>query len=312
MAQLQKPPYVYMNGRITPWDEAHLHVAAESVIHCTNVFEGMKGYWREDGKVFSIRNLRDHYERLCRSAVLLSMPFDMSLEHFARACFALLEKLVVPGRDSWFRPTLFATQGNWGEDNVTDLVITAYTQPQKRSEPIDIGVSTWQRPGDACQAARIKAGANYQVGRLARIQGRAHGYADVVLMNQWGRVAEATASCIVAVRGGEVITPPASEGALESVTVNIVERICAELGTRFVRRPLDRTELYIADEVYLVGTVGELTPVRRVESVTLPAKSPIMSAVTDAFWDCMRGKRAIPGVTMTPVPGIGESRVAAA
>lgn len=301
MVKLQRPPYVYMNGEITPWDDATIHVTSEALIRGVSVFEGIKGYWRHDGRDFSLLALRGHYDRLCRSAQLLHLPFAMSYESFGEACAALTKRLLAPEKDLWLRTTLLAVEGHWGEGTVSDLVITGYHQDKERPRPIDIGVSTWQRPGDAALPARIKSAANYQIGRLARIEARRQGLSDMVLLNQSGRVAEASGSCVLLVRKGTVVTPPASEGCLESITVDTLEQLSAGLDIRFERRPVDRTELYVADEICLVGTLAELIPIRHIDSVVLPERRPVLEALADVFWACVRGVRTHPAVDLTPV-----------
>ncbi len=300
-AKLQRPPYVFMNGRITPWEEATIHVASEAALRAASVFEGIKGYWRHDGSEFALLALREHFDRLRRSALLLHLPFSMSYDEFCAACGSLAKKLLVKDRDLWLRTTLFAIEGHWGEGTVTDLVITGYQLDQKRPEPIEIGVSTWQRPGDAALPARIKSTANYQIGRLARIEGRRQGYADMILLNPYGRVAEASGSCVVLARDGALVTPPASECCLESITVEIIGKLSAALGIAFERRPVDRTELYIADEMCLAGTLAELVPVRAIEAYELPERAPLTERVATQFWDCVRGVREHAGIVLTPV-----------
>jgi len=301
MAQLQKPPYVFMNGAITSWDDAKIHVYSEALIRGISVFEGIKGYWSHDGRTFALLAMREHYDRLCRSARMMYLPFDMDFDSFCRASADLVKRLLVPGKDLWLRPTIFAIEGHWGEGTRTDLVITAYTQEMKRPDPIAVGISTWQRPGDTSQPARIKSAANYQVSRMARIEGRRQGFEDMVLLNSWGRVAEATGSCVLIARNGVVSTPPASECCLESITVDIIEKLCGPLHVPFVRRPVDRTELYVADEMCLAGTLAELAPVSKVDSVGYSARRPVFDAVTDAFWDFVRGRRELAGTALMPL-----------
>jgi len=301
MVVLQKPPFVYMGGRLTEWDKATIHVGAEALIRGISVFEGIKGYWRYDGGEFALLALHEHYSRLTRSALLQHLPFSMAYEEFRDACLTLVRKLLTKERDLWLRPTLFAVEGHWGEDTVTDLVITCYHQDKKKPAPIEIGVSTWQRPLDTGLPARIKSAANYQIGRLARIEGRRQGFGDMILLNQWGRVAEATGSCVLMVRGGRVVTPPPHEGCLESITVNIVEALCGTLGIPFERRPIDRTELLVADEVALAGTLMELGVVRRLESRAMPSATPCLDRIADEYWACVRGQRRHPAVPLTVV-----------
>jgi branched-chain amino acid aminotransferase len=287
MIKLQEPKYVFMGGKLRLWKEATLHVGCEAVTRCVNVFEGVKGYWQPDGP-FGIVQLRRHYERLCRSARLLHIPFDSSYDHYAAAIAELANALLEPDRDMWFRTTLFAIEGHWGEDTAADLVITAYHQDQRPPDPIDLGISTWRRSPDVSLPARIKAGSNSQVARLARIEGRARGYQDMVLLNGSGRIAESTGSCIVMVREGVIYTPPATEGTLESITLDIVEALARSMAIPFVRRPIDRTELLVADEIALCGTLAELILVRSVDGFPLSPQAPLLSSLQDRYFRAVR------------------------
>src|SRR5262249_3490028 len=154
---------------------------------------------------------------------------------------ALVRELYEPQRNMWIRATLYVVEGHWGEGTVADLVLTAYHQPKGQPEPVAAGISTWQRAADNALPSRIKPRSNYQVARLAKIEGRARGYSEMILLNQWGRVAESVGSCLLLARDGKVATPPPWEGALESITIDIVEQLCAESGIPFERRPIERT-----------------------------------------------------------------------
>ncbi len=286
--KLQKPEFAYMGGQLCDWDKATLHVGCEAAIRGLNVFEGLKGYRQPDGSL-AIVMLRSHYNRLKRSARLLHVPFDLSFEEFAKAASDLAGALLQPGKEMWFRPTLFVTQGHWGEDQVAEFIVTAYQADPALPQAIDLGVSTWRRSPDVSLPARIKTGTNYQVGRLARIEGRRVGCQDMVLLNQWGRVAESTGSCILMVREGTVYTPPASEGALESITVDVIEALAASLNIPFVRRPIDRTELLIADELALCGTLAEVLPVKSIEGFPLSSESSVLKALQTRYFQAVRG-----------------------
>jgi branched-chain amino acid aminotransferase len=290
-----------MGGRVIAWDDAKIHVGSEALIRGISIFEGIKGYWREDNSSFGLLALEEHYQRLTRSAMLQHLPFNMAYPEFRDACLALVRKLISKDHDQWLRPTLFAVEGNWGVDTVTDLVITSYHQDKVKPGSVEIGFSTWQRALDTALPARIKSAANYQANRLARIEGRRQGFSDMVMLNQWGRVGEATGSCVLMYRDGRVATPPAYEGCLESITVNIVEALCRTLGIPFDRRPIDKTELMIADEICLAGTLMELGIVRRLESRAMPSASPVFDRVADEFWAILRGRKLHPAVKLTAV-----------
>src|SRR5262249_54786279 len=111
------------------------------------------------------------------------------------------------------------------------------------------------------------------VARLGKIEGRARGYEEMILLNNHGRVAEALGCCLLMMRDGAVITPPPWEGALESITVDLVEEICGTLGIPFCRRPIDRTELLVADELALASTLVEITAIRSVDGLAIPGST---------------------------------------
>lgn len=301
MAQLQKPEFVYMGGGLRRWDEAVLHVGCEGVNRGLNVFEGIKGYWQPNGQ-FGILQLQRHYERLGRSAKLLHIPFEHSFTQYRDAIFDLMGTLLTPDKDMWARTTLFAIEGHWGEGTVSDLIVTAYHQDKQVPSSICIGTSTWQRSSDVSLPARIKTGTNYQVARLARIEGRTRGCQEMVLLNQWGRVAEATGACVLMVRNGTIYTPPSTEGALESITLDIIEALAQSLAIPFVRRPIDRTELLVADEIGICGTLAELTLVRSIDGQAFAENGPILEALQRRYFDAVRGIVPHPYVELTIVP----------
>ena len=113
---------------------------------------------------------------------------------------------------------------------MSDLVITAYHHGQQLPDPIDLGISIWRRGSDVSLPSRVKTGTNYQASRLARIEGRARGCQDMILLNDAGRVAEALRPRVLMVRDGKVYTPPPEEGALESITIDIMEALAHSLG----------------------------------------------------------------------------------
>ena len=289
MVKLQKPEFAFMNGKLIKWDDAVLHVGCEAVNRGLNVFEGIKGYWQRDGR-FGIVELKQHYNRLLRSAKLLHIPWSLSYEEYKSSIFQLIGALANRDKDMWCRTTLFVVEGHWGVNTKADLAITAFHQDKELPKPIEIGISTWQRSSDASLPARIKTSTNYQVGRLARIEGRSKNYNDMILLNQWGRVAEATTSCILVVRDGVIYTPPATEGALEGITINVAEKLAKNLGISFIRRPIDRTEALIADEIAICGTLAEFVPVKSIEGNKLNPNGPILSLLRKNFFETVRGE----------------------
>jgi branched-chain amino acid aminotransferase len=298
--QLQKPKWVFFGGKIRPWEEALFHISSEAVVRGLNVFEGLKGAWQVDGR-FGILAVERHWRRLRRSAKLLHIPFEMSLDDFDDACHDLVRMLYEPQRNMWIRATLYVTDGHWGVGTKSDLVLTAFHHPKGLPEPVSTGISTWQRATDLSLPYRIKTSTNYEVARLAKIEGRDRGYSEMVLLNQHGRVAETIGSAVIIVRDGQVLTPPSWEGAIESITVDIVESLCATMGVPFARRPIDRTELIIADEMAIVGTLNDITLISALDGQPF-GEAPILKAVAERYLRALTGEEPHPSVDLSCRP----------
>ena len=296
--KLQTPRFVLKNGELIPWADAVVHVGCEAVKQGLSVFEGIKGYWLSDGN-FGLLELRRHYDRLRRSASLLQIPYAGTFEEFKAGVVSLTRALLVPEKDLWIRTPLFVVEGHWGEDTRADLIMTAYQADKSRPRALKLGISTWQRSADNSVSYRIKSTANYQVSRLARIEGRSRNCDDMILLNQWGRVAEATGAALLVVRDHKIITPAHTEGALESITVDIAQTIAQSIGIEFERRPIDRTELLIADEMCLCGTLNELVPAAYIDDHLLEPGSPVLSKLRSCFYDIVRGAVEHDGISIT-------------
>jgi branched-chain amino acid aminotransferase len=308
MVKLQKPKYIWFGGRIAKWDEARFHVSSEAVVRGLNVFEGLRGYWQPDGS-FGFLALPRHWARLKRSAKLLHIPFDMTCQEWIDTNHSLVQTMYESGRSMWTRATLYVEEGHWGEGTKSNLVLTAY-HVMDMPTSIATGVSTWQRGADNALPARIKTSSNYQVTRLAKVEGRSRGYPEMVLLNQHGRVAEAIGSCILMVRDGTVITPPSWEGALESITVDIIEALCKTMGIPFERRPIERTELIIADEIAFVGTLNEITLISEFEGDKLEDPR-VLKSIAARYRNAVQGIEPHPAVDMNCRPYDGVLRSAA-
>lgn len=300
--RLQRPDWVFFAGQVRPWEDAVLHISSEAVVRGLNVFEGLKGYWQPDGG-FGFVHLRRHFERLARSARLLHIPVPVGYDEFERACIDLTHALYRPDKELYVRATLFVVEGHYGAGTVADLVLTGYLQEKGDvPEPIAMGVSTWRRPSDVALPARIKTGSNYQIARIARIEGRSRGYEDMILLNSSGRVAESTGACVLMARDGKVVTPPPSEGALESITVDVAFELAASLGIDIARRPIERSELHIADELSLAGTLSEIQLIRTIDEYPLPDEQPLLGALARRYVDAVTGVDPHPAVELAMVP----------
>jgi len=302
LSQLQVPKWALVNGELVNYEDVRIHISAEALTRALSVFEGVKGYWNYSGDVFAVRSPRRHYDRLCRSASLFHIPIRFTYEEFVAGLSALAEQLLVPDRDLWFRPTLYVTQGHWGEGTAADLVVTAFTQQKNGPDPMRLGVSTWRRAADVALPTRVKSSANYVGARLARIEVHRLGYDDAVLLNDAVRVAEATGACILIADRNGIASPPTSEGCLDSITLNAMELVARDMGLTFERRPIERSELLAADECGIAGTISELTLVEEVDGFRF-GLSGVLSQVRQRYIEIMRGEAVLPGIDLVPLIG---------
>jgi branched-chain amino acid aminotransferase len=310
LSQLQTPKWALVNGELVPYDQVRIHISAEALTRALSVFEGVKGYWNSTGEVFALRTPRLHYERLCRSAAMLHIPISFSYEEFLTGLETLACELLRSDRDLWFRTTLYVTHGHWGEGTAADLVVTAFTQEKNNPDPMRLGVSTWRRAADVALPTRVKSSANYVGGRLARIEVRRLGYDDAVMLNDAGRVAEATGACVVIADKGRVVSPPTHEGCLDSITVYALEQICQDCSIPFERRPIERTELLAAEECGIAGTITELTLIEEVDGFHY-AQTGLLSDLRQQYLRVMRGESVLDNIQLLPIverPALASSQ----
>lgn len=295
--KLQQPEWTYAGGKVRPWGEAVLHVTTEGCQRGMNVFEGLKDFWQPDGR-FGLLAMPRHFARLKRSAALMHMRFDITFDEYDAACHEITARQREPSPNMWTRTTLFLVEGHRGLGDKADLVLAAYHYPKGPPTRMASGVSTWQRAPDNAMPARIKTGFNYLSTRFAKIEGRSRGYPEMVLLNGQGRVAEFVGSGFVMVHDGAVLTPPASEGAIESITVEIIAALCADLGIPFGKRPIERTELIIADEIAAVGTLNDITVVGAMDERQM-GPSPVLDRILARYLAACEGRDPHPAVDLS-------------
>jgi len=270
------PPYAWQNGTIVPWDECVIHGRSQAGMWGGNVFEGVRAYWLDADRQLSIFRLHDHLARLRRSAKCLRLRLDHSDDELEQACVELLRTNELAEDVHLVVVAYLASDTVWRTED-TGIYVTAVPMP--RSDAYRRGfaacISSWRRLGDDTMPPRVKIGANYQNSRLAQEEAIRNGYDTALLLNQRGTLAEAPGSCLVMVRDGRLVTPPGTSGVLEGITLATVEELAAqELGLELERREIDRTELYVADEAFLCGTLVEIQPIVSVDRLEIGSGAP--------------------------------------
>jgi len=291
------PEWAWMNGQFIPFQECRLHVRTQAVALAASVFEGVRAYWNPEQQELYTFELDRHIARLRQSMRIMRMRIEVP-DDFAATCVELLARNGFR-EDVHYMPTAYlgVPEGNIAMGPTTDegLFITAVARPPGKA--LDAGksvcISSWRRISDASMPARVKAAGNYQNSRLALHAAWADGYDDAVLLNANGTVAEAAGSCLMMVRDGQVCTPPVTAGILESITRSALIQLFQEkLDRRVMEREIDRTELYVAEEVFLCGSGMEVVPVISVDRLTVGSgrKGPVTAAIQAAYFRVARGQ----------------------
>lgn len=277
---MSEPRFAWMNGAVIPWEDCVLHGRSQAAFWGANIFEGVRAYWDEEALTFSIFRLAEHLDRLRASAKCMRMELPYDDSALQAACIALLQANGLAADVHMVIVGYFGMGPDCDPMGLIDEVgvhISALPMPRspRFTHGTAICVSSWRRIGDDTMPPRIKTGANYHNSRLAHQEAVRNGYDTALFLNQRGHVAEAPGSCIVMVREGRLFTPPGTSGVLEGITLKTVAQIAeAELGLDMVRRDIDRTELYLADEAFLCGTLAEIQPVTSIDRIEIGCGVP--------------------------------------
>jgi branched-chain amino acid aminotransferase len=260
---------VTMNGNLMPLNEAKISITAPGLSYAALVFEGIRAYWNEKDKELFVFRLDDHLKRFANSMKILKFEKTPSLD--------LIKKQIIENilANDYKEDIYIRLQGyidDWGEMAIRSPVSTSIVSyPRPRSIDFNKGknftVSSWQRLDDNSSPPRVKASANYLNSRLASIQAKESGYDGAILLTSNGKVSEGPGGCIFLIREGVIITPSVSSGILESITRDSVLKIAKEKKIRVESRDVDRTELYIADEIFYCGTGQEIMPILSVDKI---------------------------------------------
>jgi branched-chain amino acid aminotransferase len=301
------PRTLYLNGRLVAYDEARIHVQSSAVKFGASVFEGLRAYWNaRQGELYVFR-LREHVDRLLDSLRLMRMAHALTREELETSILEVLRKNGFR-EDVHIRQTAFVeADGDMDATGPVGLAVDARPRRLTDKPGITVGVSSWTRIADGSMPPRIKCAANYQNGRLAMLEARANGHDAALILNARGKLAEAPGACCFVVRQGRAATPPVTADILESVTRATLLELCRdELGLPAVEREVDRTELYVAQEVFLCGSGWEITPVLAVDRLPLgdgQGPGPVTRAVQACYFEVVRGERAARREWLTPVYG---------
>ena len=268
---------VYFDGQIVPYSQASVPLLNTSFRYGAMVFEGIRAYWNERQQQLTVFRLEEHAIRLADSIKLMRFENRYSVEQIQQAVIELLRAQQVK-EDVHIRQMVYL---NSEEPYYArgPVVMAIASVPMGRRRGFDKGlncnISSWRRISDQVMPPRIKCAANYQNSRMAHIESFESGYEYPLLMNDRGKLSEGPGAAVMLVRRGALITPPVSADLLDSITrFTLIGIAREEFGMRVEEREVDRSELWIADEVFLCGTAEEVVPIASVDHVTIGSATP--------------------------------------
>ena len=291
---MEKSEWIWMNGELVAWDDAKVHVLSHVIHYGSALFEGIRCYATERGP--AVFRHREHLERLARSAELYYLPLGYSIDELRDATHELIRR---NGLEScYIRPLAFRGYGEMGlfaQSAPVDVTIAVwpwgtYLGDEGKRNGIRAKVSSWRRISPAGLIPQAKASGQYLNSILAKTESANAGYDEAILLDEAGHVCEGSGENIFVVRDGEIVTPPHSASILDGISRRSVIQIARDLGYAVSEREIARSELYLAEEVFLCGTAAELVPVREVDDHDLGEPGEITRVIQAKFEDALHGR----------------------
>lgn len=307
MAFSEQLEFAYFEGGIVPFTEANISIGTHVVQYGTGAFAGIRGYLSADGNAINIVRLDDHCARLLRSAKFLRMDLALNRETMAQAIIDLTKKNA-PKTDVYYRPFVYKASVELTPRllNLKDE-FACYMLPMgdylDTSRGMNMIVTSWTRTEDNMIPSRGKITGSYINASLAKDQAMAYGCDDAIMLNSKGKVAEGSAANLFMVRDGVLVTAPINGDILEGITRRSVMTLAEEHGWKVEQRDIDRSELYLADEVFFCGTGVQVAWVATIDGRTIGTgeRGPVAKQLYDDLFAIFRGETTHHGDWVTRI-----------
>jgi branched-chain amino acid aminotransferase len=287
---------IWMNGSLVEWNDAKIHIGSHIVHYGSGVFEGARCYDTLGGP--ACFRLDAHIRRLFDSARIYRMDVPYEQQAISDAILDLIQ--VNKFRACYIRPLIYRGYDSLGVNPLpcpVDVAIMlwewgAYFTKEAIEEGLDVKISTWARNAPNTTPAMAKSVANYANAQLIKMEAIAEGYAEGIALDTYGNLSEGSGQNIFIVREGVIYTPPVGNSVLWGITRDSVITIAHDLGFDVREETLPRETLYIADEVFFVGTAVEVTPIRSVDRIKVGRgrRGPVTEAIQQRFFQIVKGE----------------------
>jgi len=291
---LEKSEKIWMDGQLVDWDDARIHILTHTLHYGCGVFEGIRAYATAQGP--AVFRLTDHIIRLFNSARIFMIDIPFTPDQLVAAT---KETVRVNGLAScYIRPIVYLGYGEMGLNplpcpvNVSIAVWPwgPYLGDEGLTNGVRMKISSWQRHDPNAMPPAAKGTGMYLNSSMAKVEAIKAGYDEAILLSPQGYVSECTGENLFVVRGGRIVTPPVSAGALEGITQSSVMTIARDLGYEVEIANILRSDLYTADEAFLSGTAAEVVPIRSVDDREIGLPGPITRSIQDVFFATVRGE----------------------
>jgi branched-chain amino acid aminotransferase len=307
---VQETEKIWMNGELVDWSDAKVHVGVHGLHYGSGVFEGIRCYDTDKGP--AVFRLGEHFQRLHNSARLLHMQIPFSVDELRAATNELIGANGLP--ECYIRPIAFYGYGQLGvaaRSNPVETVIMSwpwgsYLGEDGLTNGIRAKISSWQRIPPNVVPHVSKATGVYLNSMLAVTEANNAGYEEAILLTPEGTVADGSGENIFIVRDGVIYTPDLATGILPGITRDTVKQIAQDLGYTVVEKAIIRSDLYLADEVFMCGTAAEVTPLRSIDDHEIGV-GEVTREIQRAYLDTVRGKSERWSQWLDPVPQLARS-----
>lgn len=287
----------FFKGEFVPISQARVSVMTHALHYGTGVFEGIRGNWNEEKGIVYIFRLREHYDRLLRGCRILMLDIPYTAEELCDITVDLVERNG-HRQDIYIRPLAYKSAELVANLKLQELSsdFTLMTVPfgsYLGAAVLRCCTSSWRRVDDPMIPTHIKSSGIYVNSILAKTEATLAGFDEAIILNQDGHVCEGSGENIFMVAGGRMVTPVLEDNALPGITRDTVIQLAqSELGIEVVERSIDRSELYLADEVFLTGTAAHLTPVVQLDNRNIADGSlgPISARLQKMYFDIVVGR----------------------
>ncbi len=287
-------PKIWMNGELVDWDKAQIHVLTHTLHYGTGVFEGIRAYETSQGP--AVFRLTDHIVRLANSAKILGFELPYTVDELVAAC---KQTVLSTGLSSCYvRPIAYLGYGEMGLNTLpctVDVAIAcwpwgAYLGDDAVTKGVRMKISSWTRHEHNTMPPAAKTTGNYVNSSLAKVEALNAGYDEAIMLAPNGLVAECSGENVFVARNGILLTPPLSAGALEGITQNSVMTIARDLGFEARVDNVARSDLYIAEEMFVCGTAAEVSSVNSVDDRPIPCPGPMTKSIAETYARAVRAE----------------------